>query len=348
MILENTKIKWMNIESKQDMMPDCNPDVATVMMVRNDSVETFLSHPYFLVILLEQGPSIPINYALTWFLHAINAPSSINTRVKEARVACTVDLFCNDVASVPLSLLNVFHRATDNPPHQYAACKNCHIRARRCCCSLPCARCSSVNLECLPNDTPARVSSLFNMVLNGRVVHHDLARYILNEQASYYSVRSVDGQKGQVHVINRARDQWPPDDKKVLTSEYKDLPSCIKTMAEKYQADKAIRIQWLINGEYASSYNKEWSCNFMGPEEIKTNAKSMTCPPLLLETLGCGDNTMMYSLFVESLTFPEDEVFQKDIVYWKSMKLMRKVVVRMKTVIIDCNRVVNITIVELR
>ena len=174
MILTNESISLMNISVKQDLLPETNPEMATVMIIRNDRVDTFLSHPYFLIVMLDQGHAVPINYAFSWFLHAIHAPASINTRAREVRVVSTIDLFCPDVSSLPFELLNVFFRQVDQPGYHHASCKSCNMKARRCCGQFPCKRCTTMGFECLPNDIMARISLVFSAVSTGRIVVHRL------------------------------------------------------------------------------------------------------------------------------------------------------------------------------
>jgi len=348
MVLTNESISLMNITTKQDLMPECNPEMATVMIIRNDRLDTFLSHPYFMIVLLEQGHAVPINYAFSWFLHAIRAPACINTRAREVRVVSTIDLFCPEVSSLPFELLNVFHRQVDQPGYNHASCKNCNVKSRRCDGAFPCKRCVTLCVECLPNDAMARVSLVFSAVSSGRIVHHDLARYTLNAQSEYYGVRAIDGKQQQIHIRERVVKKWGMNENEVFKPEYNELPLPLKSLCNKYAADNAIRIQWMVLGEYISSYNKEWTDNFMGPVEIESYAKSSNCPPLLLETFGCGNYRVAYSLFVESLNTEGEEVFHQDMVYWRSVKTMRKSTIRMKTVIIDRSRIVNVTVINLR
>lgn len=233
----------------------------------------------------------------------------------------------------------------DRPSQDFELATPCFVCAtlkKRCDRSFPCFHCRGKRDCCFgAEESSARAKMVFKMMCEHRLPHNDIARYTINLQCHRQDIKRV-----------------------LKNSDAKDISARISTMGVMNAVDDSVhflmpdemvemmnknttyKVEWMRDGFYVANISPMYEANITTKSDILLLSSRCDVPCKLVDTMNCGDISMAYKMWAESIENQMVEIKKNTPVYWKDTRTVCTTSITMISKLITPTSVVSMTVLN--
>jgi len=221
-------------------------------------------------------------------------------------------------------------------------CQPCAQLKKRCDRSFPCFHCRGKR-DCHfgAEEISARAKSVFKLLCEHRLPHNDVARYSINLQCHRQDIKRVLKNSDAKDIFGRIQNLGVKD--VAQDSTHFLMPDEMVLLMNQHSIYK---IEWMRDGFYVANISPGYEDNITSKEHILLISSRADVPCKIVDTMNCGDITLGYKMWVESLESQMTEIKKVAPVYWKDKNTVCTTSIIMMSKMITPTSIISITILN--